>query len=232
MNDVITTDRSTLAFNEDLLQNRFGKLWARCLDPGIQNDPVPVWNGITHRYGESHRYYHNQEHLAHCLVELDSAVHLVRHPDRVEMALWFHDIVNRPGEADNEARSAALFRDVAGEVMPSDFVEAVAALVLATVHQDRPTDLDGQFICDIDLAGFGRPWPYYVRDTLNLRAEFPGSDMDYSLAKRAFLESLLRRPEIFYTEFFRERYERRARDNICRLLAQTDKVDGGLQQAG
>ena len=231
MNHAITTDRSSLAFKGDLLRGRFIRLWARCVSPGVQSDPVSVWNGITNAYGESHRYYHNKEHLTHCMFSLDSAVHLIKHRDRVEMALWFHDIVNRPGEADNEARSATLFRDVAGQVMPSDFVEAVTALVLATVHQDCPTDLDGQFICDIDLAGFGRPWNDYVQDTLKLRAEFPGSDLDYYLTKRAFLEGLLRRPQIFFTEFFRNRHERRARDNIRRLLAQMDRGDRKLRQA-
>jgi predicted metal-dependent HD superfamily phosphohydrolase len=66
---------------------------------------VLIWSALEARYGEAHRHYHDKEHLAHCPDQLDLATRAMDHPDRVEMAIWFHDIVNDPGREDNEARN-------------------------------------------------------------------------------------------------------------------------------
>ncbi len=200
------------------LRERFTGLWFRCLTAGTQSDAIVVWNMLEARYTEPDRHYHGKGHLAYCLEQLDLAAGKVGQPAQVEMAIWFHDIINESGQPDNEARSAAFFRDIADAGMNNEFVAAVVDLILATTHKDPPTDLDQQFICDIDLASFGCTWEYYMQDTTNLKTEFQGPDADYYQRKRAFLEALLHRPKIFLTEFFNDRYERQARDNIRRFL--------------
>jgi predicted metal-dependent HD superfamily phosphohydrolase len=136
----------------------------------------------------------------------------------VELALWFHDVINDPGSADNEARSARLFREWAAGVMDEGCTAAVADLILVTTHLAPVTGHDQQFICDIDLTSFGCPWEHYKRDTDNLKAEFRGSADDYYTRKSAFLQAMLDKPRIFQTDFFHDRYERLARENILRLL--------------
>ncbi len=200
------------------LRERFTSGWRRCLNPGAQSDANAVWNTLEARYTEPNRHYHDKRHLACCLEQLDLAAGLIGKPDQVEMAIWFHDVINEAGQPDNEARSAAFFRARADEVMDGGFVAAVIDLILVTTHRDPPSDLDQQFIGDIDLASFGFSWECFIRDTTNLKAEFQGPDEDYYQRKRAFLEAMLRRPKIFLTEFFNDRYERQARDNIRRLL--------------
>ena len=208
------------------LRDRFTRLWRRCLVAGVKSDPKAVWHALAAHYAEPHRRYHNQRHLAHCLEQLDLASGLVERPEEVEMAIWFHDVVNEPGRPDNEALSAALFHDLAGDVMAEGFVSAVSDLILVTTHEYSPTDLDRQFICDIDFSSFGCPWDCYLRDTTALQAEFPGPDEDYFRGKSAFLQGLLRRPKIFMTDFFNDRYERRARENIRRLLDLIEQQRG------
>ena len=57
-------------------------------------------------------------------------------------------------------------------------------------------------------------------DTKALRKEHAdSSDAVYYVAHAKFLTSMLQRPRIFGTDFYYGRYERRARENITRLLA-------------
>jgi predicted metal-dependent HD superfamily phosphohydrolase len=139
-------------------------------------------------------------------------------PEQVEMAIWFHDIINQPGAADNEQRSAEYFRKLIGDRADPAFVNAVVQLIMATTHQSAPVEHDQQFICDIDLASFGCPWECFMRDSSAVKAEFTGTEEEYYRGKKAFLQQMLNRPRIFLTDFFNERYEQQARENIVRLL--------------
>ncbi len=207
----------------DSLRDRFLALWRRCLSPGAADHSKAVWDAMAARYTEAHRYYHDEQHLAHCFEQLELARDQTSLPDAVEMALWFHDVINDPGNVDNETRSAAFFRHCGQGVMDDAFVAAVIDLILATTHREEPKDLDQQFICDIDLASFGRDWERYKRDTDKLKAEHLGSEDDYYRNKRAFLSAMLSKPRIFYSDFFHARYEQQARDNILRLLGLFDQ---------
>lgn len=201
-----------------LLKQRFTTLWRRCLSSGADDNADAAWKALERGYSEPHRHYHDEQHLAHCLEQLDLAADEVQKPDQVEMAIWFHDVIHDPGQQHNEQRSADSFRDLASGVMDQDFIEAVDDLVMVTTHTRLPDDLDHQFICDIDLASFGCPWECFLRDSDAVKAEFLGPDEDYYRGKVSFLEAMLQRPKIFFTDFFNVRYEEQARENIRRLL--------------
>ena len=222
-NEIVAPSPESKAASDEQLRARFADLWRREAGPGSDRDPATAWAIIDDAYAEPHRHYHDKQHLSHCLDELDIARGTIPHPDRVEMALWFHDVVNEPGKPDNEARSADLFLDLASGVMPGDFVTAVVELIRVTTHRHPPEDLDQRFICDIDLASFGCPWECYLHDTNKVKAEFTGSAEEYYGKKRGFLEAMLRRPRIFLTDLFNARYEQQARENIRRLLDLIDQ---------
>lgn len=203
---------------DSLLRARFTALWQRNLLRGAVSDTVAVWSKLERRYSEPHRFYHDRQHLAHCLEQLDLANGLIDEPDQVEMAIWFHDIINDPGDAENERRSAEYFHRLAVGVMDQSLIDRVGALILVTTHRQAPSDPDQQFICDIDLASFGCPWECFLRDSSAVKAEFSGTEEEYYRGKKAFLRAMLARPRIFLTDFFNERYEQQARENIHRLL--------------
>lgn len=223
LNDIKPLSKTEHLIRDSMLRDRFRALWRRCLRPGKSGIPDDVWAELERRYSEPHRHYHDQQHLAHCLEQLDLAASEIRDPDQVEIAIWFHDVVNEPGRNDNEQRSADYFKALADDRMDPDFVAAVVDLILVTTHRDRPKDLDHQFICDIDLTSFGCPWECFMRDSEAVKAEFPGPDADYYRSKAAFLRGLLQRPKIFLTEFFNARYEQQARENIRQLLALIER---------
>jgi len=146
-----------------------------------------AWETLRSRYGEGHRHYHDLGHLAHCLEQLDLARDALDRPDAVEMAIWFHDIINEPDSRANEQLSAEYFRSKAQECMAPDFVQHVAELILVATHAQARGNNDQRFICDIDLASFGCPWECFMRDSDAVKAEFSGSEEAYYRGKSAFL---------------------------------------------
>ena len=139
-------------------------------------------------------------------------------PDAVELAVWFHDAVYQPGNNSNEADSAAMFRHAAGAAAPL-LVDRVASMILDTTHDHKPTDPNGGFMVDIDLASLGRPWPSFAKDSRLLREEQADvPDTTFFAAQEVFLQKLIERPFLYRTPFFRSRYEQRARANIARAL--------------
>jgi predicted metal-dependent HD superfamily phosphohydrolase len=205
------------------LKSRFGRLWRRCQTGPSADDDKSAWRELHRRYGEPARHYHDMSHLAHCLAQHDAAAAGMDRPDTVEMAIWYHDIVLLPGCADNEYRSAELFRQRASGLFPAAFVDAVHTLIQSTDHRGPPRDLDGRYLADIDLSGFGLPWEAYLRDTLNLRREQPSAPAEhYHQGHHAFLNGLLALEWIFYTGHFRDNYEQKARENIRQYLNRPD----------
>ena len=209
-------------------QRRFEELWERCVGAGGED----AFRRLEALYGEPHRHYHDQTHIVHCLRQFDLAHALTPDPDAVEMALWFHDAIYEVPDGpspDNERRSAELFLITAAGRGSAQFRSDVYRLIMITAHRKTPVILDECYIVDIDLSGFGIDWPGFMRDNRNVRAEQPDRpESEYYAKEEAFLRSLLDRPTVFRTEFFRERHERRARENIERYLGIKKPLKPGV----
>ena len=195
---------------------RFETLWNRRIGDGAG----VVFDELETLYGEPHRVYHGAAHIEHCLRLFDLAAGGMDEPDAVEMALWFHDAIYDIPARENERRSAELFAARAGGRGSERLRSKVRGLIMVTTHLDPPTTLDEAFIVDIDLSSFGRPWEEFLDDSRAVRAELAHvPDAEFYPKQRKFLGSLAARPEFCFTEFFRERHEARARENIARLCA-------------
>ena len=204
-------------------RRRFEALWSRCIGTGAG----AVFDELDVLYGEPHRRYHAAAHIDHCLRQFDLAAGAMDEPDAVEMALWFHDaIYDIPGD-ENELLSAELFAARTEGRGPEAFRSKVYRLVMATAHiRTSPETLDESFVVDIDLSSFGRSWEEFVDDSRAVRAEHPHvPDAEFHPRQRKFLESLVARPTLYSTEFFRTRLEARARNNIERLIARLGTED-------
>ncbi len=92
---------------------------------------------------------------------------------------------------------------------------------MATRHARRIHGNDRRFIVDIDLSGFGAPWEEFMRHGAQLRAESAQlTDDQYHAGQVIFLGRLQRRSRFFFTDYFRDRYETQARENLERVLAE------------
>lgn len=202
-----------------ILEPRFMDIWKRSLMTGRKASADQAWKELSQHYTESHRLYHTLHHLDFCLREFDNAKFLINSPDTVEMAIWYHDIINSPQARDNEHQSQLLFERVAENNFGRQFMETVSELIMITTHRQTPATHDEQYICDIDLSSMGSTWERFVSDSNDLRAESESSLEEYTLGKLKFFNALLERPRIFYSDYFYCRYEHNARRNIQRYMS-------------
>lgn len=216
--NITDSDQSSEHLNRE--RARFSSLWERCLRDGAATAGT-VYAQLIELYGEPHRHYHTLDHIRHCLGEFDQAATEMEDSDAVELALWFHDAIYQPGAKDNERRSAELFERWSQGRAESVFRRRVWDLILITTHRELPRQPDERFIVDIDLSGFGLSWDECERDGRRIRAECANlADEDYYPGHLRFLRSLRDRPTFFFTEFFRQRYERIACENVRRIITE------------
>lgn len=193
---------------------RFQQLWDRA--GGLNG--ADVWMTVEDRYHEDHRAYHGWIHIGAMLNDLDS----VRvEPDfasldldEVELAVFFHDIIYEPRATDNEAQSAALFRDAAAG-MPPDRIDRVAAMIFATARHEKSDDPQTQLLLDLDLAILGATPNEYRRYCGAIRAEYEHvSQPDWKKGRAKVIEKFLARPVIYQTPHFNSLLEENARAHI------------------
>ena len=199
---------------------RFAALWRRC-HPGPEAlAPEPIYADLVTHYGEPHRRYHTLGHVDDCLERLDRLQGLPGDPGAVELALWFHDVIFDSDARDNERRSAQYYLDRAAGASPQ-YRRHICSMILASNHCGVVCDADLGYMLDIDLAGFGHPWPKFRRTTDVVRAEYTHlSDAQFATGMAGFFAVLLSRPTIFRTDTFRDTCEATARANIAALRAE------------
>ncbi len=187
---------------------------------GVKNNSAPYFAELETRYSEPHRAYHNLAHVMDCLAEFESARNLAHDPLAVEMAIWYHDAVYDPRANDNEEQSAKLATKVGGEIgLPDPLNQRMNDLVLATKKHDASLDRDAAVMVDVDLSILGREPQRFDEYENQIRQEYGWvSDEAFTAGRTAVLESFLTRSVIYSTEFFRNKYESQARENLNRSI--------------
>ena len=200
--------------------DRFRALWQRCLIDGLPDHSATIHQQLIDAYGEPHRRYHTLAHIEHCLAMFEQCKSLTANADALELAVWFHDVILEPGRSDNEARSAELYLQHSDQTQLNELRELVARLIIATQHDGgAPEQADAIYMVDIDLSSFGLSWEEFQRDSQNLREECPGSsDAEYHRRQEAFRSALLTRESFFSSDFFTERYEQQAQENLSKYF--------------
>ncbi|MBR2814726.1 MAG: hypothetical protein IKE60_08760 [Reyranella sp.] len=190
-------------------------------------DHLPLLEAARLHYRQPHRGYHNQEHL-------DELMALARRytPDldtAEQLALLFHDAVYVPGAGHglNEGLSARLMRATIAALGRTDRLLAgltegelqkAATIIEATTH-DREPPAEAARLCDLDLWRLAAPWPDFERHADGVRHEYlhlVDSDEAFWTARRAFYRDMLKKPHLFATADFRDRFEAAARANLER----------------
>ena len=205
----------------DPLPSAAAERWSETWHLAGAESPPGLLEEILERHAEPHRHYHTLEHVMECLGWAEASRAIQTEPAAVDLALWFHDAVYEPLDGHNEARSSRLAEERLTGILPADVVGMIGSAILDTRHREAPTSPVGEVVVDADLAILGSEPERYERYRKAVREEYrlvPG--MLYRRRRAAILRVFLERPAIYRTEWFRERLEARARENLERELAE------------
>ena len=195
--------------------DRFRLLWRRCLIESAADESTVIHQNLIDSYSEAHRYYHTLSHIAHCLSLFDKIRAELQNPEAVELAIWFHDVVYQPGAINNEQLSADQFMAISKGIFDDRLRTEVYQHIMATLHDGSEFEnADTNYVLDIDLSSFGRPWPEFIQDSDNLRLEMENLPDDvFYKRQNAFQDKLFSRPRFFKSEYFYNHFEAQARQN-------------------
>lgn len=202
---------------ENTIFHRWEELCARLAVKG-DSTSTDVIARLLNKYIGRDQWYHNLRHIKHCLDELDQVGFLLKDPNAVEFALWYHDAIYDSRRTDNEELSArfAAF-EAKGLGLNDEFVNEVQALIWATNHVSVYESHDAKFMVDIDLSIFGQSESVFNEYEINIQLEYSHiSKEDFRRGRIAVLQKFLDRPNIYSTLHFRNKYEEQARKNLVR----------------
>ncbi|HEX8061531.1 MAG TPA: hypothetical protein VF473_11380 [Cyclobacteriaceae bacterium] len=179
-----------------------------------------LWSDIAKEYSKRNRHYHNLDHLNNMLTQLESCRELITDWDCVLFALFYHDYIYKFTAKDNEEQSAEVAKtELTLLKTPKDKIDLVAEMILATKGHDVSSNTDVNYFTDADLSILGASHDEYDRYTANVRKEYSiYPDILYKPGRKKVLKHFLGIPSIFKTNFFRDRLEKKARENITREL--------------
>jgi predicted metal-dependent HD superfamily phosphohydrolase len=210
INNVLTEEEETY------LRQRFTSTCADLnISPKIANS---LYDQVHFEYTDWSRHYHNLSHIFSLLKLREHFAYLVNNPALVDLAIWFHDIVYQSKRKDNERKSAELFEQIMRPYLEKKDLDFVCALILSTEgHQPLlPENNDNLIFLDFDLSILAADKKFYKKYAEAIREEYKSlfSFFVYNSGRKKVLKSFLHRKSLFFSDFFKEHYELRAKENI------------------
>ncbi len=181
---------------------------------------IKGFDDLVMRYSEKHRYYHTLDHVYDCLKAFDGVADKISDRFSIEVALWFHDVIYYPKRGDNEAVSAkhaGVF--LKNTTIPEADIKYIEDLILLTKHPSAPSTFDEKCLIDIDLLTLGSDVRKYDKYEAAIRKEFSfAPSFLYKKGRKKVLKSFINSESIFQTDYFCERFESQALENLKRAV--------------
>jgi len=117
---------------------------------------LDTYNDMVNRWSESHRFYHNLNHLNYIIEKLEKSYFdgIITEPERNKLIVvaFFHDIVYNPKADDNESQSVRYFIEKCKDigVATDDFIDDVSMMIMDTKYRVKPNDSLSSIFWEID----------------------------------------------------------------------------------
>ena len=186
---------------------------------------------IKNFYSSEGRFYHNMDHLAHCMQELEwLSLNSTQSPENLKklcIALLGHDVIygeNMLGHSDEELSAEWTQAWVLNKnLLNEDDAKEVKDLIEKTQYLSKNMTLDSELeklMCSIDLSVLSKNKKVYDKYKANIRKEYQQVPSDvYSTGRINALKKLLAMPKLYEAEIF-SHYEQFARKNLEEEIIQ------------
>ena len=182
--------------------------------------PDSILEWLVAAYEEPQRRYHNLAHIYEMLECLEASVDLAKNPDSVALAVWFHDCIydSTLPFGENERLSA----DKLAELHAGKDSAAAQAMIRHSACHEASDDPDIRLFCDLDLYRLGVDHETFQKHGADVRAEYAWvEEAEWTRKRNDFFRRFLERPVIYQTDYWRDRLEKQARENLTRTIAET-----------
>lgn len=184
-----------------------------------ESETKAIFNDFMDAYDTTDRGYHGLDHIESMLRDFDKVQksglgQQVRNPDAFKYSVFMHDFRN--GTPNDIAESIDYAINSAKNLRTADS-EYVRKLISATDYTAHPeiTSFDEALMQDLDLAILGRNPKEYQKYSHAVRQEYGKfDDSVYNPERIKVLQSFLDKENIYNTEYFRDNFEKAARENI------------------
>lgn len=197
-----------------ILKDRFVSL---CLN--FTQDKILIekfWIEIEKNYSGKSRHYHNLQHLETLFEEIENVKDKIKNFNSISFSIFYHDVIYDATSKFNEEKSADLAKERLGIVgLNNEDVQQIYEQILATKSHKKSDDENTNFLLDADLSILGKSSQVYLEYTTQIRKEYSiYSDFLYKPGRKKVLQHFSELENIFKTEYFKNKYETRARENI------------------
>ena len=183
-----------------------------------ENQISTYWNEIDKHYNSKSRYYHNLNHIYNMLLQAEDIKNSIIDYDVCRFAIWYHDIIYKPVQKNNEEKSAEYAKKRLKTFSISEKrIKVVEKLIKSTKKHELilTENDDNSYILDLDLSILGTDWDTYKNYIHNIRKEYAiYPDFVYKPGRKKVLTHFLQRNTLYFTDYFRDQYEKQARENL------------------
>lgn len=176
-----------------------------------------LWTEIEKKYSEKGRHYHNLIHLENIFSELELVKDKIRNFNTISFSVFYHDVIYDPTSKLNEEKSAEFAESRLQKLglSKTDLAEISEQILATKSHQKSPNN-DINYLLDADLSVLGKDSETYLDYTQRIRKEYSiYPDFLYKPGRKKVLQHFLALESIFKTEYFIDKYEFSARENIA-----------------
>ena len=150
-----------------------------------------VYNTLLSMWNESHRHYHNQNHLLDLITQINenkSQFKSQKEYEKMILCALFHDCVYDPMRSDNEEKSAEFFENCCQE--KNSDTQQIKQMILDTKTHESTTTLSEKFN-HLDMNIVERDFEQLLEWETGIGQEYKAYGEMYKVGRLHFLESLL-----------------------------------------
>jgi predicted metal-dependent HD superfamily phosphohydrolase len=149
------------------------------------------YNTLLSMWNESHRHYHNQNHLLDLINQINEKKNSFDSQsdyEKMVLCALFHDCVYDPMRSDNEEKSAEFFENCCQE--KNTDTQEIKQMILDTKTHEATTSLSEKFN-HLDMNIVERDFEQLLEWETGIGQEYKAYGELYKVGRLHFLESLL-----------------------------------------
>jgi len=175
-----------------------------------------LWHEIEQKYSEKERHYHNLNHLETMLSELEPVKNKIVNFSNLSFCVFYHDVIYDAASKYNEEKSAEFAATKLEQLGLNKIdITQIQEQILATKFHQKSINEDINYLLDADLSILGKDRQTYLAYTKKIRKEYLiYPDLLYKPGRKKVLQHFLELESIFKTDYFIDKNEIQARENI------------------